>query len=208
MGDGDLTERFTRAYDHQLWYNVESVSGPGSTLDYTVELRATLPALLRALGCGSLLDAPCGDFNWMSKVDLAGIEYTGADIVPAMIAALQARWPDTRFLVLDICRDPLPRADFMLCRDVLFHLANADIRHVLEGFAQSGSAWFATSHSPHITAMPDVDSDPLTFREVNLTAPPFSIAQPDYTLKDWWPGFPQRWLGVWPRSAIAARFGG
>ena len=34
----------------------------------------------------SLLDAPCGDFNWMRHVPLGGVSYTGADVVPELIA--------------------------------------------------------------------------------------------------------------------------
>ena len=33
----------------------------------------------------SVLDIPCGDFNWMQKVDLSNIEYIGADIVEELI---------------------------------------------------------------------------------------------------------------------------
>jgi len=200
-----LGHRFVRAFDENAWKDLESVSGPGSTLSYTAELRATLPALVRALGCRSMLDAPCGDFNWMRAVDLEGIAYTGADIVPAMIDKLQGEYPQHQFQVLDIINDPMPKADFVLVRDVLFHLSNADIVRVLENFARSGSEWLATSHCFQFSAMENVPSDPMTFRPVNLTAPPFHFAPPDYVLKDYAPGFMHRWLAVWNRSWILAR---
>ena len=200
-----LAQRFVSAFDQNAWKDLESVSGPGSTLSYTTELRATLPALMRALGCRSMLDAPCGDFNWMRAVDLEGIAYTGADIVPSMIGALQGQYPQHRFMELDIINDPMPRADFVLVRDVLFHLSNVDIVRVLENFARSGSEWLATSHSFQVPAMEDAPSDPMTFRPVNLTAAPFHLAPPDYVLKDYAPGFVHRWLAIWNRSWIVAR---
>jgi SAM-dependent methyltransferase len=203
-----LAHRFVQAFDQNAWRDSESVSGPGSTLSYTSELRATLPALVRALGCRSMLDAPCGDFNWMKAVDLEGIAYTGTDIVPSMVSNLQRDYPQHQFTVLDIINDPMPRADFVLVRDVLFHLSNVDIVRVLENFARSGSEWLATSHAFQVTAMPDVPSDPMTFRPVNLTTPPFHFAPPDYVLKDYAPGFMHRWLGIWNRSWVLARLAG
>ncbi len=203
-----LATRFVQAFDQNVWRDGESVSGPGSTLGYTSELRATLPAMIRALGCRSMLDAPCGDFNWMQAVDLTDIAYTGADIVPSMIEGLRRGHPQHRFACLDITRDPLPTADFVLIRDVLFHLSNVDVVRVLENFVQSGSGWLATSHSFNVVEMVDAVSEPTTFRPVNLTAPPFHFGQPDHVLKDYAPGFLPRWLGIWPRATIAARFGG
>ena len=201
----DLASRFTDAFDNRVWMDPESLSGPGSTLSYTSDLRSTLPNLVRGLGCKTMLDAPCGDFNWMKEVDLTGIRYTGADIVPAMIAELSAAYPKRKFRVLDITSDPFPKSDFVLCRDVLFHLSNVDIVKVLDNFVRSGSEWFATSHYFQVTAMPDVQSGPTTFRPVNLTVAPFHIEPPDYVLKDCAPNFLRRWLGVWHRSWIAAR---
>ena len=202
----DLAHSFTDAFDNRVWKDAESLSGPGSTLSYTSDLRATLPGLIRALGCKSMLDAPCGDFNWMKEVDLKGIKYIGADIVPAMIGDLAVKYPKQQFTVLDITKDPFPKVDFVLCRDVLFHLSNIDIVKVLDNFVRSGSEWLATSHFFQQTAMLDVESGPTTFRPVNLTLAPFFFEQPDYALKDCAPNFLRRWLGVWHRSWIAARF--
>ena len=67
-------EVFTKYYEDQLWGSEESVSGCGSTIANTEELRTTLPQLLADLNVSTLLDVPCGDFNWMSKVDLGSID--------------------------------------------------------------------------------------------------------------------------------------
>jgi hypothetical protein len=201
-----MAARFNAAFEENIWGDQESVSGPGSTLSYTSEIRATLPAMLRALGCKSLLDAPCGDFNWMRAMDLDGIAYSGADIVPAMIEKLQAEHPQHSFQVLDITTDPFPYADMIMVRDVLFHLSNEDVVKVLANFLASGSPWLATSHSFQVASMHEVPSDPTTFRPVNLTTAPFFFPHPDHALKDYVPGFFPRWLGIWRREAIQSRF--
>src|SRR5215470_10844794 len=69
----DLAETFSAIYQNNSWRNSESVSGRGSTLARTSVLREALPILLKELNCQCLLDAPCGDFNWMRQVRLDGI---------------------------------------------------------------------------------------------------------------------------------------
>lgn len=53
--------------------------------------------------------------------------------------------PGVRFVQCDITRDPLPRVDLILCRDVLAHLAFAEISAALANFKRSGSHWFLTN---------------------------------------------------------------
>src|SRR3954453_15345012 len=79
-----LQQRFERIYATNLWSDPETRSGVGSTLDSTRAIRAKLPAALHTLGTRGLLDGPCGDFTWMERVDLDGIQYIGGDIVPAI----------------------------------------------------------------------------------------------------------------------------
>src|SRR5215471_12332876 len=77
---------FTRIYARNSWGDAESRSGTGSNIARTELLRARLTRLLKDLGARSILDLPCGDFNWMRLTELPGIEYTGADIVTSVIA--------------------------------------------------------------------------------------------------------------------------
>jgi len=86
----DLTARFQRIHDTNLWGADASTCGLGSEIAATAALRAELPALLRRLRVTSLLDAPCGDGGWINSVDL-GATLTGVDIVPKLIANLRAR---------------------------------------------------------------------------------------------------------------------
>ena len=77
---------FSKIYNLNLWESLESVSGPGSTLAYTENLRIDLPNFLKDLEIESILDGPCGDFNWMAKtLDFSKISYLGVDVVPKII---------------------------------------------------------------------------------------------------------------------------
>ena len=66
-----LADVFQGHADRNYWGNRESVSGDGSTLAYTHNLRHELAKFLRAFRVVSMFDAPCGDFNWMRAVDHA-----------------------------------------------------------------------------------------------------------------------------------------
>lgn len=73
---------FSRYWSSNHWRNAESRSGDGSTLAYTARLREQLPLLISRYRVRSMLDLPCGDFNWFRHVELpASVDYIGADIV-------------------------------------------------------------------------------------------------------------------------------
>ena len=61
---------FAPFYTENRWGDPESVSGPGSTLTRTSKLRSELPVFWKEIGARTLLDAPCGDFNWMKDTRL------------------------------------------------------------------------------------------------------------------------------------------
>src|SRR5262245_53590370 len=101
---------FQDVYRTGAWGRSESASGPGSGVIRTHSIRADLRALLAELEVRSLLDAGCGDFNWMKEADLAGCRYVGVDVVPELIARNRAQYAGAlrEFRAADITRDPLP----------------------------------------------------------------------------------------------------
>jgi hypothetical protein len=117
----------------------------------TEDVRAFLPPLLKQFSVRTLLDAPCGDFNWMKEIraDL-DVDYIGVDIVKEVIDLAQRRYGDerTRFVHLDITRDPLPAADLMMARDFFIHLSFADANRAIENFLRSGIAYLLAGTSP------------------------------------------------------------
>ena len=129
---------FTRIYTKSSWGDHESKSGAGSGIARTESLRPALTRLALDLEIRSLLDLPCGDFNWMRHTDLPGIDYTGVDIVQPLIERNQAMYtqPGRRFLRLDMICDALPRTDLILCRDGFVHLSFGDITRALRSSKQ------------------------------------------------------------------------
>lgn len=187
-------EVFGRIWRVNLWGDAETRSGPGSTLVQTTRIRAALPDLLRRLGVEVLLDAPCGDFNWLRAVDLGDVEYVGVDVVPEIVEANRRAFGDrARFVLADLTdAPPLPRADLVICRELLGHFPFADALAALRAFRASGSARILTTTFP---GHPRNREGSLGgFRPLNLRLPPFSFPEPEETVAENYPG---KALGLW-----------
>ena len=202
-----LADRFERIHTTNMWGADSSVSGLGSEDVATATLRADLPALLNELGVSALLDAPCGDAGWIRQTNLDGICYIGVDIVPALIAELQAgRTGSREYAVADITRDPLPRADAILCRDCLVHLSFANIGRAIENFRRSGARWLVTTTFPEWQKNRDCEDG--DWRALNLEHPPFNWGPPHTLLiegcQEAGGGWTDKSLAAWRISDLRA----
>jgi SAM-dependent methyltransferase len=177
-GPPDALTAFRHAYHHNLWGGDETPSGPGSSAAQTRAIARALPGLLRRHDVRSLLDVPCGSFNWMADVDLPGVEYTGGDIVPELVAEAGRRYGarHQRFLVLDLTSSPLPPADLLLCRDCLVHLSLTDARRALANIRRSDITYLLTTTFPAEPTNVDVVTG--DWRPLNLQRPPFGFPEP------------------------------
>lgn len=175
----DPVDIFTDYARSNKWGDKDSLSGKGSNLDATADLRGLLPRLLRDLGAKSLLDVPCGDFYWMQHVDLSGIEYLGGDIVPDLIEANRRAHaqPGVAFEVIDLIRGPVPTADVIFVRDCLVHLSHDHVRAALTNIARSGGKWLLTTTFPETDFNEDIATG--QWRPIDLNKPPFSLSLPE-----------------------------
>lgn len=180
----------------------ETVSGAGSTLRYTENLRPKLSKLIADLDIKRILDAPCGDFNWLQHVELDDVEYTGIDIIQDVISMNRKRYaaPNREFLTADITKDPLPPADLILCRDLLLHLPYKNISDLFENIISSEFEYILIT-SYVINRNRDLDI-PGKARALNLSKDPFDFRiSPDHVqLPDWIPGFRERYLVLFERN--------
>jgi len=169
---------FTAIYEGHLWSAGESVSGDGSTLEFSASLRETLPPLLAELGAESLLDVGCGDFNWMKTVDLNGVRYIGVDVVEPMIRRNLELYGSERrtFLVADVTKDRLQKTDIVLCRHCLIHLSNRQVCAALRNLKSIGAKYLLTTTFPVVTTNTDIW--PGSYRPINLEIQPFSLPTP------------------------------
>jgi hypothetical protein len=195
---GSPDKLFTDIYRDNKWGNAESRSGSGSSLAQTEAVRQALPSLIEELGCRSLLDVPCGDFNWMKLLSL-DVDYTGGDIVAELVESNQALYGNSRrrFLRIDLLRDRLPAADLMLCRDCLIHFSNTDAMRALSRIKESGVVYLLTTFYADRTENEDIPTGYM--RPLNLTLPPFNFPPPLRIIDERCPrpDFPDKQLGLW-----------
>lgn len=180
----DLSAVFTTICRTNRWGSDETRSGEGSERSRMWQVTAELAGLIREWGITSLLDAPCGDFNWVQDVNLAGVSYRGCDIVDDLISVNTARHgrQDRTFEVLDFTVDPVPYADLILCRDALVHLPYRHIRAALKNFRDSGAKYLLTTTFPDTRENEDIETG--WWRPVNLQISPFNLPQPLRRLSD------------------------
>ena len=196
----DHGEVFTDIYARDLWrLGGESSSGPGSRREHTQRLRTELPRLLSRLGVRRLLDIGCGDFNWMGDTELGVDLYIGVDVVFDVVLENRRRYGSARrrFLLRDMTRDPLPRADLVLCRDVLSHHPDDDLVTALHAIIASRSRYLLAS-----TFIEREENRPIVlggWRPVNLELAPLSLPPPIDALVETPPetGYDDKRLALW-----------
>jgi hypothetical protein len=192
-----VAEVFTRIHDQNLWGSPESVSGGGSALEATTKIRAEIPALIAQHGILSMLDLPCGDFNWMGEMlkVLPDLRYTGGDVVVPLIEKNIRKYPTIRFEVLDVISSPLAQHDLVFCRDCLVHLPEKLVRKAIENIKESNCRFLLATTFPK--AIPQ-DIEVGQWRPLNLI--PF-LGEPIQVISECFAdldGVPtEKQLGLW-----------
>lgn len=174
-------QRFSHIYNRKLWstFIEESVSGDGSTLKNTEGLRTDLPMILEKYKISSILDVPCGDFNWMRKFlynnNNLDLKYIGGDIVEELIKDNEKKYtyPSVSFMVIDLTKDSLPHSDLMIVRDCLFHLSFIDIESFMKNLLKSNIKYILTT--THVQHPRKENTDIITgdFRLIDIFQAPF-----------------------------------
>ncbi len=177
-------ERFNRVFETRRWATGESVSGPGSDHGSGSVAHAArlLHRFIPELGVRSLSDIPCGDFHWIGPVlaDHPGIDYVGYDIVEPLIARNARLNPGRSFVTLDIVTEIPPPADLILCKDLVNHLYERDVRSALRNMVASGSTWLLITSNTGYENLELEMLAPGASRELDLAAPPYDLPPPAY----------------------------
>jgi len=175
-----IKDIFHTIHQDNLWGCDETSSGSGSTLHATRRIRENLESIIKNYRIKSLLDAPCGDFFWMSHVNLASVQYIGVDIVEAIIEQNQRRYRNRMenllFFCLDICKDPLPKVELIFSRDCLVHFPFELIEVCLQNFKRSESTYLLTT--TFIEHDKNQECELGDWRMLNLQAEPFCFPPP------------------------------
>ena len=180
-----LSDRFTEYYNTNHWGGKESISGRGSDSNQTETLVKELTKLFKDFNIKSILDLPCGDFNWMKNFDFSDKSYIGGDIVSDLIFKNRERFQDkvkVNFEVMDITKDDLPKVDIVICRDCMVHLSFKDIFKSLSNIKKSKCQFLlATSFIDHKINFNITTGD---WRPINLEKKPFNFPKPQLVIDE------------------------
>lgn len=179
----DAEAVFTQIYKKNYWGG-ESRSGPGSDLDQTKKVIKKIQEVLKVLKPRSILDIPCGDFNWQRYVNFGPAHYIGADIVPHIVENNNRLFANhnMHFEKLNIVKDTLPKCDLLLCRDLFQHLSLEDIEDAISNIKQSGCKFLLASSQTGANKNHNIPTG--GWRKVNLLKPPFSFPKPLHIIEE------------------------
>jgi hypothetical protein len=157
--------------------------GPGSTLENTKTIRKELVPFLNKHNITSILDCPCGDFNWMSTVNLENIRYIGGDVVGSQVELNKKLYPNKDFIHIDLTEDELPKLDLLFCRGCLFHFNKSDKLLALHNFVKSNIPYILITNYPNCEENIELlrTND---FKQVNWKISPFNFPEPLDILND------------------------
>mmetsp|Transcript_47312 Transcript_47312/g.92282 ORF Transcript_47312/g.92282 Transcript_47312/m.92282 type:complete len:328 (+) Transcript_47312:94-1077(+) len=160
-----------------------AISGRGSSLAYTEEVRKLLKTLLGdpSYNIKTFLDCPCGDWLWMQTVDLSSVKYFGADITAKSVDENTKCFESSNvhFHVLDWSCSIPPPVDLLMVRDMLFHFNTKRVLDVLNQINRSGAKYLLTTTFPNTTKVADNKTFPgYGYRDLNLYGPPFNLPEP------------------------------
>jgi methyltransferase family protein len=201
-----LQEKFEYIHRENMWGSPESVSGLGSTLAVTTPLRRQLSELCKRFQVHTMIDAPCGDFVWMSAAALPVESYLGIDIVEFLIEQNRKLYgrESITFQAGDLTSIELPERDLILCRDCLVHLSFDNIRRVLSNFINSDSKYLLTTTFPENDLNIDIENG--DWRMLNFQIKPFDFPDPilliDEECNEVNGAYNDKSLGLWELRAL------
>lgn len=169
--------KFKLIYQFNLWGSAESVSGPGSETVATSGIDLFFRSIFNRYQIGTIIDLPCGDFNWMKSVDLTEVNYIGCDIIKDLIRTNSAKYSNEKikFIELDILKDALPNGDLILIKDLFIHFSLSNIQIALTRLKASNIKYVLTTNFPD-SENNILIKDGYNFN-INFQKPPFNFAK-------------------------------
>jgi 2-polyprenyl-3-methyl-5-hydroxy-6-metoxy-1,4-benzoquinol methylase len=166
-------EVFSKIYKEDLWHGG---SGAGSKLENVKEYVEILQKYIDKPEVKTVLDLGCGDWQFSKFLDLSSVSYLGVDVVESVIESNSTSYSasNIKFISRDITTYEVPKADLIICKDVLQHLCNKDVVNILVKIITSSKFSLITNDfNPENTENKDIDNG--DYRCLDLTLSPFYL---------------------------------
>ncbi len=179
------SEAFTNVYSACIWGKQENgspSSGEGSSPNHAKPYMNFLQGYLLRHHIKSVLDVGCGTWEFSHQIDWNGIQYLGIDVVTSIIEQNQSTFGSETitFKTLDFLEEELPKADLLICKDVLQHLPLQDIQKFLTQAKRFRHCILTNDILTHLTEeeshhQNNFDIHRGEYRPLDLELPPFSV---------------------------------
>jgi 2-polyprenyl-3-methyl-5-hydroxy-6-metoxy-1,4-benzoquinol methylase len=166
-------EVFSKIYKEDLW---QGGSGAGSKIENVKEYVDILQKYIDKPEINTVLDLGCGDWQFSKFLDLSSVSYLGVDVVESVIESNSTLYSasNIKFISRDITTYEIPKADLIICKDVLQHLCNKDVVTILVKIITSSKFSLITNDfNPENRENRDIDNG--DYRCLDLTLSPFYL---------------------------------
>jgi SAM-dependent methyltransferase len=178
---------FDEIYATSYWGNG---SGGGSSIEATLPYKKFIERFLRDHAIKSIVDLGCGDWQFSRFLDFGDASYKGFDVAETVVRENQKSFSsDTISFERLTSYEDLPTADLLICKDVLQHLSNDEVKKALSILPRYKFALITNDISPmsglgqflwktrHPSSAPLVNGDIKIgdYRPLDPTQEPFGI---------------------------------
>ena len=155
----------------------EFTSGSGSSPENVKPYMTYLQDFLKKKQIKSVVDLGCGDWQFSRLIDWSGIEYTGIDVVDAVVErnSKMFKRKNISFIRSDGAEDSLPKADLLICKEVLQHLPFKDVLAIITQLSKYKYCLILNDVDPVTLTNVNSDIPRGHYRPLDLTQPPFSL---------------------------------
>ena len=185
--DPEYKKVFSDFYDNYSFGGLESRSGGGSSLSATMYIRKKIVDFVNRLSIKSVIDIPCGDFNWMREIAPRFDTYLGGDIVPQCIKENNERYGNSKikFIEFDIVSDTIPNGDLLIVRDLIGHFPLEDGKKIVSNILNSNckyllaTTWYHLDDKTYYEKHTNDNVDYGSWYALNLMSKPFNFPEPE-----------------------------
>lgn len=173
-------QTFTNIYKYGSWgknKDGEGTSGFGSVVEHVQPYIELIQSFIEEKKIKSVVDFGCGDWELSRHINWHGAIYIGIDIVKHVIEKNQKLYANhTTFFIHDDGLDlSLPKADLLICKDVLQHLSNDDVLLLLSQIHKFKYCLITNDTDMHTLSSSNADILTGSGRTLDLTQPPFNL---------------------------------
>lgn len=171
---------FTNIYENGIWGKDDDgfgYSGPGSELKNTIFYIIFLEQFLKCNKIKSVLDVGCGDWTFSKHINWKNIKYLGIDIVKNIIEKNKKKYSkkNIKFMSLDFIKSEAPKADLLICKDVLQHLNNEEIKLFIKKTKKFKYSLITNDLYSNSKLKTNAQISTGKYRPLDLTKKPFNV---------------------------------